>query len=66
MIKVGDRVRNWWGNWGKIIEISDGAVYILMDNANAISDGDGETGVEIALLKDVGDERSRDDESRKG
>ena len=47
------RVRNHWGDWGTIIAIEDDVTYILMDNPGTITDGDGETGVEIVLLKDT-------------
>ena len=47
------RVRNCWGDWGTIIAIEDDVVYILMDDPGTVMDGDGETGVEIVLLKDI-------------
>ena len=47
------RVRNHWGDWGTIIAIEDDVAYILIDNPGTITDGDGETGVEIVLLKDI-------------
>ena len=47
------RVRNCWGDWGTIIAIEDDVAYILMDNPGTVTDGDGETGVEIVLLKDI-------------
>ena len=47
------RVRNCWGDWGTIIAIEDDVAYLLMDNPGTITDGDGETGVEIVLLKDI-------------
>lgn len=55
MIKEGDLVKNFWGNGGKIIGIEDDVVYILMDDPSAVIDGDGETGIEITLLSDIGD-----------
>ena len=53
MIKEGDRVRNCWGDWGKIIAIESDDVYILMDNPEA---SDGNEGVDICLLSDIYDE----------
>ena len=47
------RVRNHWGDWGTIIAIEDDVAYLLMDDSEAVVDGDGETGVEILLLKDI-------------
>ena len=47
------RVRNHWGDWGTIIAIEDDVAYILMDDPGTVTDGDGETGVEIVLLKDI-------------
>ena len=47
------RVRSHWGDWGTIIAIEDDVAYIFMDNPGTITDGDGETGVEIVLLKDI-------------
>ena len=51
--KDNPKVRNHWGDWGTIIAIEDDVAYILMDNPGTITDGDGETGVEIVLLKDI-------------
>jgi len=47
------RVRNFWGDWGTIIAIEDDVAYIHMDDPGTVTDGDGETGVEIVLLKDI-------------
>ena len=47
------RVKNFWGDWGTIIAIEDDVAYILMDDPGTVTDGDGETGVEIVLLKDI-------------
>ena len=47
------KVKNRWGDEGRIIAIEDDVVYILMDDPQAVIDGDEETGVEIVLLKDI-------------
>ena len=47
------KLRNCWGDWGRIIAIEDDVAYLLMDDPEAVVDGDGETGVEILLLKDI-------------
>ena len=53
MIKEGDRVTGWGSDRGKIIGIEDDVAYILMDNPEAVIEGD--DGVEIVLLSDIGE-----------
>ena len=65
MIKINDEIIGYRGNIGKVIEIEDDVVYILMKDPEApIFDADGECGVEMMLLSDIWDEEAEGKKKR--